>query len=208
MKLPSLYVECSDEQADLNTDLAKAQGAFLPVVKDEKGPFGLFASLNSMISATRPALAAHGLSVMQPPQPVADGKGKMWCITELRHKSGQWYRCGTECLQFENPQKTMGYFSYMRRLSYGGMLCLASCGDNDGVGLDQEPPNPTVQLALSKIAAATKPDQIEPIISRIQQLSAEGKLTAEQAEEAMNAAVEKRRSLTDAAKKRRKTNAD
>jgi len=221
IKLPNLFIEQSPEIANYSAAMAQAQALFKPVVKDEKGPYGMFASLNSMINATRPALGASGLYVMQPPMPVSDGKGKLWCVTQVSHASGEWVRCAVESLQFENPQKTMGYFSYMRRMSYGGILCLASCGDNDGKGLEPDgsvgegtPPapnspdeRPTLKLLRSRIANCRDPNQCVEIINQLSQLKADGKITHEEGQPIVEAALAKRRELSEP-KKKAKANSD
>lgn len=208
MRLPSLYIECSEEQAAINDALAKSQATFGPVVKDENGPFGKFASLNSMIAATRPSLTAQGLSVIQSPQPIMVGSARMWCVTELRHKSGQWIRSAVESLIHDNPQKTLSNFSYMRRLAYGGLLCLASNEDRDGAGLAKETENKTVLMAKQKIQSAKSVKEMETITARISQLHSEGGLHQQDAEVLMDQATSKMRALQDRAKKKEKANAN
>lgn len=208
MKLPnlSLYVECSPEQGELSAALAKAQATFGPVVKDEKGPFGMFASLDSMIRATRPSLVQHGLAVIQPPQPILDDVGRLWCITDLKHASGQNYRAGCPSVLHDNPQKTLAHFSYMRRLSYGGLLCLASCDDNDGDGLTKGPTNQTVVMAMQKIQSAKTEQEMATVTARITATKNEGKITDEEAKTLMEQANAKTRKLQSRAKKGAETN--
>lgn len=219
IRLPNLFLETSPEIKNFADALAKAQASFGPVVKDEKGPYGMFASLNAMISATRPALAANGLSVIQPPMPIIDAKGKAWCITQVLHRTGEWIRCAVETVQFDNPQKTMGYFSYMRRMSYGGVFCLASCSDNDGQGLSAEQPategvvqtpddvklRPAAKLLASRIANVRDVKLAEQIVNEISRLKADGKISAEEGQPLMEAAIQKRRALVGATKQKART---
>lgn len=220
IKLPNLFMEQTPEISQYSDALAKAQASFGPVVKDERGPYGLFASLNSMISATRPALGANGLSVMQPPMPLIDSKGKAWCVTQVSHSSGEWVRCACETLIFENPQKTMGFFSYMRRMSYGGILCLASCSDNDGKGLapdaalgegsQPEPESanerPTLKMLRSRIANARDAKACEQIVNELSALKADGKITHDEGQPLVEMAIAKRKGLVG--KKERKVASD
>lgn len=222
IRLPNLFIEQSPEIKNFADALAKAQASFAPVVKDEKGPYGMFASLNAMISATRPALTANGLSVMQPPMPIIDGKGKAWCITQCTHRTGEWVRCAAETLQFENPQKTMGYFSYIRRMSYGGFFCLASCSDNDGAGLapdaaasegvpstiDDTKQRPAIKLLASRIANCRDVKAAEQIVNELSRLKADGKITADEGQPLMEAAIQKRRSLIGAIKPKARSQDD
>lgn len=218
IKLPNLFMEQTPEISQFCDALAKAQASFGPVVKDEKGPYGLFASLNSMIGATRPALGANGLSVMQPPMPIIDSKGKAWCVTQVSHSSGEWVRCACETLIFENPQKTMGFFSYMRRMSYGGILCLASCSDNDGKGLapdfsagevaipEGQKERPTLMMMRSRIGNARDAKACEQIVNELSDLKNDGKITHEEGQPLVEMAIAKRKSLS--AKKERKATGD
>ena len=209
MRLPSLYVECSEEQAAINDALSKAQAAFGPVVKDEHGPYGKFASLNSMIAATRPSLTAQGLSVIQSPQPIVEGSSRMWCVTELRHKSGQWIRSAVESVIHDNPQKTLSNFSYMRRLAYGGLLCLASYEDRDGAGLAKETDeNKTVLMAKQKIQSAKTVAEMQTITSRIATLKQEGGISEEDAQTLMLQSLAKIDALKSKAKRKDQKDAD
>jgi hypothetical protein len=76
--------------------LAKAQLEFQPILKEsENAAFkrGLkaskYASLDSVINATRPAMAKHGLVLIQLPHLDFDSK-RLTLVSRLAHLSGEW----------------------------------------------------------------------------------------------------------------------
>ena len=78
----------SDDQAELGAALSKAQAAIRSAEKDRQNPHlrNRYATLESVIRATRPHLGAHGLSL--PCAPVAADTRAGGAGT-LRHASGQ-----------------------------------------------------------------------------------------------------------------------
>jgi hypothetical protein len=74
--------------------LAKAQGAFTRVRKDATGRMGnqsyQYASLDAMVEATRPALAAAGLAVSFWPQVLEGGRYR---LTTMLAGAGGWVIC-------------------------------------------------------------------------------------------------------------------
>lgn len=202
-----IYMECSPELDKFQAAMAKAQQAFGPVTKDQKGPFGNFASLDMMIGATRPALTSQGLMIVQPPQPLIETQGKMLCVTHCGHASGQWMRSAVESLQEINPQKTLAYFSYMRRLSYGGLCCLASAEDNDGHNLQAEAvvgEPKAILLMRQSIANCSSAAEIKKIMSKLAEAKADNRYTDEQLTPLMTLAIEKNTQLATAKPKEKK----
>lgn len=130
--------------ANLAAALAKAQGAFRPIVKNRdveiystrtnsKYKFS-YADLEELINATREHLAANGLSLVQ----LIAGTNLR---TELLHESGE--RLVSE-LQLGSASgddiKTFGAkISYLRRYAYQSMLCLAADDDLDEDGSEAGP---------------------------------------------------------------------
>jgi hypothetical protein len=82
-------IQRSDEQADLGAALSKAQAAIRSAEKDRQNPHlrNRYATLESVIRATRPHLGAHGLSLTCAPVAEDNRAGVAWT---LRHASGQW----------------------------------------------------------------------------------------------------------------------
>ena len=79
----------SDDQAELGAALAKAQSAIRSAEKDRQNPHlrNRYATLESVIRATRPHLGANGLSLTCAPVAEDNRAGVAWT---LRHASGQW----------------------------------------------------------------------------------------------------------------------
>ena len=79
----------SDDQAELGAALAKAQAAIGSAEKDRQNPHlrNRYATLESVIRATRPHLGANGLSLTCAPVAEDNRAGVAWT---LRHASGQW----------------------------------------------------------------------------------------------------------------------
>ena len=79
----------SDDQGELGAALSKAQAAIRSAEKDRQNPHlrNRYATLESVIGATRPHLGANGLSLTCAPVAEDGRAGVAWT---LRHASGQW----------------------------------------------------------------------------------------------------------------------
>jgi len=79
----------SDDQGELGAALSKAQAAIRSAEKDRQNPHlrNRYATLESVIRATRPHLGANGLSLTCAPVAEDGRAGVAWT---LRHASGQW----------------------------------------------------------------------------------------------------------------------
>lgn len=128
--------------------LANATKAFRPIVKNrlvkikprDKAEFEFrFADFAELIEATRPALAEHGLTVIQP---TADEEGKLYLYTALIHSEGGAL---VSKIILNGPVegvdlKVYGIeLSYLRRYHYSAMLCLAADDDIDDDGRAPDP---------------------------------------------------------------------
>jgi hypothetical protein len=112
--------------------LALATLEFPEITKDTENPYfkSQYADLATLIKATRPALAKHGVCLLQFPQTEA---GKVILTTMITHASG-------ECLAFDldmpvSKQDAQGVGSaitYARRYSYQSILNIAGEEDDDG----------------------------------------------------------------------------
>ena len=107
--------------------LAKAKTNFEAAVKDSLNPHfkSKYADLDTVVSATTPALSANGLVVVQ----MFDGDN---LVTMLAHSSGEWIK-GTQPLHAVkmDPQGVAGASTYARR--YGHMaICGIAPEDDDG----------------------------------------------------------------------------
>src|SRR5215831_16677975 len=78
----------SAEIKDLFTALAKAQGMFAAADKSTKGQYGMYATLNDILSATKDGREQNNLALIQIP---SNGEGQTIAVTSiLGHSSGQW----------------------------------------------------------------------------------------------------------------------
>lgn len=121
----------SDTVADLFAALSKMQGQLGHAHKDKVNPHfqSKFASLESVIDASKKPLADNGLSVFQTTMNI---EGKLTLITTLGHSSGQWIRSYTPILSEKQTAQGMGSGqTYARRYAYVAIVGLADT-DDDG----------------------------------------------------------------------------
>jgi hypothetical protein len=143
----------SEQVGKLAEALAKAQLEFKPVKKETENPFykRKYAELSTLIDATRPALAANGLVVIQTPRVV--GNKAVEVSTMLLHSSGEFLahdvvlpawqtvedkRTGDMKDRFD-AQTIGSAITYGRRYSYQSVLCIAAEDDDDGNSLVKPP---------------------------------------------------------------------
>ena len=134
--------------ANICAALAAAQAEFKLVRLDKVNPhFGnKYASLASILAATRPALNAHGISIVQRVVSAADHVN---CTTVLLHASGEKIIGDDVTIPLPDPKtikniaQTMGSaLTYARRYSLSATLCVAAEEDDDGNGVDAPAPAP------------------------------------------------------------------
>lgn len=117
--------------APLFEALAKAQGAFKPVLRSRENPFykSKYAELSDIIAATKDALSANGLAVFQPPCRPGDD----WEIrTILSHASGSFIETIARVPHVGDWQKVGAAQTYCRRYCHGAIIGVASEDDDDG----------------------------------------------------------------------------
>lgn len=136
------------------TKLAKAllnvQRQLLPAAKDATNPFtkSRYATLNSVMAASREALLENGIWLCQCPVPV-DTPGAIGLMTKLTHtESGQW-QCSIAVVPLPkaDPQGMGSAITYARRYALTAMLGLvtedddgeAACGRKGGTARAQSP---------------------------------------------------------------------
>lgn len=162
----------------LATALAKAQGEYLIASKDKKNPFfkSNYADLESVVAASRPALAKYGLSVVQPPFIIGEN-GNSYLITILMHASGQWIKSKAQ----HNPQKNdiqslSSYNTYLKRMCYTSLLGVVTGEDDDGNAAST--PSPIPQYLFAQIKAL--PDITQRKIMDFSKINNLNELTLEQ----------------------------
>jgi hypothetical protein len=121
----------SENTVDLLKALMAAHAAFKPIIKDSVGQVGSgrvyqYADLLSLLEATRPALLANDLVVIQ----LVDAETSS-LVTRLAHSSGQFIESSYP-LNFDQSSQALGSsITYGRRYSLMGLLNLAA-EDDDG----------------------------------------------------------------------------
>ncbi len=133
----------SESITHLATALAKAQAEMPVAVFDATNPFlkSKYASLGSVIQASRPILAKHKLSLVQ--FPVSDGtSGKdgtnvVGVESILMHESGEFVSERVVIPLTEEKGKTKvqcagSTLTYLRRYSWASILGMYSDEDSDG----------------------------------------------------------------------------
>ncbi len=109
--------------------LAQAEAEFEQIEKEATNPDynNKYADLATLIRATRPALAKHGISVVQVPRLRAENFVEV--TTLILHSSGQYMACdlAVPAAQQErfDAQSIGSAITYARRYAYQSMLNLA-----------------------------------------------------------------------------------
>ena len=119
--------------------LAKAQGAYLRPVPNQRSPGGEFANLASILEATRPALSANALSFNFYQELLDSGSGACILWTTLGHESGQWMKSCSRVVSSGTFREIFNAIENYKRLSACNMLGIAPAGkdpllfDDDGI---------------------------------------------------------------------------
>lgn len=135
----------SDSIEHLAAALALAQSEIKPAIKDANNPAfnSKYADLGAVFDAVRPALAKHGLTVVQMPEHSDDAL--LHLTTRIAHKSGQWIE-GTMSIPVSKVN-AHGYGSaitYARRYALSAALGIVADDDDDGNKAAEAAPKPRV----------------------------------------------------------------
>ena len=116
--------------------LSKAQGEMDHAKKDEKGAFGKYATLRSVLDVLKPILCKNGFALSH--RQGADENG-MYCDTILMHESGGMFETRVHLInERKNMQGLGSAITYARR--YGvSMLCNIATEDDDAEGTKPVP---------------------------------------------------------------------
>lgn len=122
------------------TALAKAQITMKTPEKDKQNPHfkNKYASLGSILSASKSSLNSNGISVTQQ---LCELSGKHYIATTLLHASGQWIRSYMVLrLDDKATAQQMGSFlTYAKRYSLCAILAVDADEDDDGELASQAP---------------------------------------------------------------------
>jgi hypothetical protein len=102
-----------------------------------------YASLSAVVAVVRPALAKHGLGVIQL---LANDGPDLLVTTRLVHSSGETIESTQRAPCPAKPQDRGGVITYLRRYGLNALLCLAAEEDDDA-GAAQEAARTPVQAS-------------------------------------------------------------
>lgn len=154
-------MEMSEQIDQIAEALAKANAELGHAHKDRKNPHlkNRYATLKAVIDASRPVLAKHGISLLQPLELTG---GTASVCTMLMHSSGQWLKsppteiAGAGNKGTNSAQAGGSASSYARRYSLSSMICVASSEeDDDGNAASGAPPAPHERFDLPKALGVT-----------------------------------------------------
>lgn len=145
-------MERSEQIGELVSALAKAQAEFSPALKDSSNPAynSKYADLSTVIGAVRPALAKHGIALIQ--SNASDVDRQVAIVTTTVYCGEQFLGTTAEAPALGRGRdgavrfdaQTLGAaWTYLRRYTLQGLLGIAS-EDDDGNSLvtEQAPPPP------------------------------------------------------------------
>lgn len=158
----------SESTDDLFAALAKAQAEIANPAKDKQARVPMksggtysytYADIADVLNVVRPALAKHGLAVMQTTSLVS---GDIILVTRIGHASGQWIEADYPVCQIGGDHRTMGAaLTYARRYALCPMVGIAADEDTDGE-CAAEAPKPASRRAPPPApvpVAVAKPEQ-------------------------------------------------
>lgn len=170
-----VYREKSPATGELYAALAKATAEYLPVERDTEADWGWFASLNSMLRATRPALSKQMIGVTQE---YALIDAQLCVVTVVSHgPSDQWVSSVLPVRQTGDVHDDAAYMTTMRRLAYAALLCLAP-EDERGVEARVENADAKAKsesweeqkrLARDALTGAPNADAVAKVMARVRQ---------------------------------------
>jgi hypothetical protein len=140
-------VTSSETTATLCAALVAAQAGLKPIAKDGKNPAfrSRYATLDGIMETVRPALAAHGLAVVQGVVHPETGEGGrlvgIMVETRLVHTSGEWLASVVPVPVAKGDAHGLGSaLSYGRRYGLSALLALSTDEDDDGNAAAKAPP--------------------------------------------------------------------
>ena len=163
----------SDSIAKIAPALVAAQAAFPSIVKDGKNPAfrSKYATLDGIMAAVRPALAANGLAVVQGAiHPETDGPKLVGLAVEsvLVHTSGEWMATMVPVPVTKSDAHGLGSaLSYGRRYGISALLALTTDEDDDGNAATRPPQQPRHESRQERPAAPPPPPAGQRLHERV-----------------------------------------
>lgn len=131
-------MKTSETMAKLAPALASALADIHNATKDAKNPHfkSSYASLASVIDATKATLGQHGLVVVQAP---GWNENRVTVTTRIVHASGEWIEAVAEApISKADPQGVGSAITYLRRYSLAA-ICGITQEDDDGETASRRP---------------------------------------------------------------------
>ena len=133
----------TDTIANLAAALSAAQAELPAAEFDSVNPFlkNRYASLGSIIKASRPVLAKHGLAVTQLP---VSGDNTIGVVTVLIHSSGEWMESELHMALDDEKGKSRAQvagsiITYLRRYALSAVLNMYADEDTEANHVEQKP---------------------------------------------------------------------
>lgn len=181
-----LYANESETTDLLYSSLAAAQGEYPAVLKNAKGAFGMYATVDALLDAVRPVNSKHGLSLKSTTQIVGEEE---FLVTTLGHKSGQFTRSISRIAADPmKPQAYLAYCTYMRRLHIACLCGIAAETDDDGVAATEATKTSSAQsfrleeMALAKLRSVSTDQERDEVLARVAMRVGKGEMTENQLE--------------------------
>lgn len=196
MEIPRLYSEGSSQMGELATALAAAQGELRNAPRTQKGHFGMYADLATIIDTVRKAFAKFGLAFTQEFQPYG---GESWVlVTTLLHKSGEYTRSVLPINHRLEPQKFAAAATYLKRIALSAIAGVAAEDDDDGETANRDAATAAVEtdsraegMYRKSIQTARSPEEVAAVLARVSARVKQGSLSQEVASRIEAAAKER-----------------
>jgi len=149
----------SEEIGKVSAALVKAQEEVETALKASTNPHygSSYADLTSVLGVIKPALATHGLAMVQYP---GYGDGVVTMTTILVHESGEWIQSPVASIPItkQDPHGAMSGTTYLRRGCASSLMALIA-DDDDGNAAVGPAPKPTKPAKSTRPTAAKKKEK-------------------------------------------------
>jgi hypothetical protein len=150
-------VAMSEEIGQVSAALVKAQEDVETAVKASTNPHygSSYADLTSVLGVIKPALAAHGLAMVQYP---GYENGIVTMTTVLVHESGEWLQGPVASIPItkQDPHGAMSGYTYLRRGCASSLMALIADDDDGNAAVGPAPTRVARKPAAKKSAARKK----------------------------------------------------
>jgi hypothetical protein len=140
-------MKTSEQVNELATALAAAQAEMKNASLNKVNPHfkSKYADLAGIRDTVTPALAKHGLSIVQGTDTLESG---IVVVTRLMHKSGQWIESRFP-IAYDKPQTMGSAYTYARRYSLSAMCAISADEDDDANAANDKPVSAPVNIPMN-----------------------------------------------------------